>query len=127
MDKRAQGAKEQPAMEYGAIDLHKQRSVIRIVDADGTVVLERTVPTSRVGFERVFRERAPLRVLIETGTESEWVAQTIEACGHALVVVDPNYALMYGVRQRVVQTDRRGGGRAAEAKRLGLFPAAPPA
>jgi len=111
-------------MEYGAIDLHKQRSVIRIVDGDGTVVLDRTVPTSRAGFASVFRGRARLRVLIETGTESEWAAQTIEADGHAVVVVDPNYALMYGVRQRVVKTDRRDVAALAEANRLGIFRAA---
>ena len=36
-------------MEYGAIDLHKRRSQIRIVDEDGTVVLERRVDTTRAG------------------------------------------------------------------------------
>jgi len=77
MDKRAQGAKQQPAMEYGAIDLHKQRRVIRIVDAEGRVVLERTIATVRDGFERVFAGRGPMRVVVETGTESEWVAQAV--------------------------------------------------
>ena len=83
-------------MEYGAIDLHKQNSLIRIVDATGTVVLDRTITTTREGFTRVFAGRAPLRVLVESGTESEWVAQTVEASGHAVIVADPNYALMYG-------------------------------
>ena len=36
-------------MEYGAIDLHKRRSQIRIVREDGTVVLERRVDTTRGG------------------------------------------------------------------------------
>ena len=108
-------------MEYGAIDLHKQRSVIRIVDADGTVILERTITTTREGFERVFAGRGRLRVVVETGTESEWVAQTVEACGAEVVVVDPNYALMYGVRHRLVKTDRRDVAALAEANRLGIF------
>jgi|SoiMethySBSTD1v2_1073268.scaffolds.fasta_scaffold310492_1 transposase len=108
-------------MEYGAIDLHKQRSVIRIVDAEGRVVLERTIATVRDGFERVFAGRGPMRVVVETGTESEWVAQAVEACGAEVVVVDPNYALMYGVRQRLVKTDRRDVAALAEANRLGIF------
>jgi transposase len=62
-----------------------------------------------------------MRVLLETGTESEWVAQAVEACGHEVVVADPNYALMYGVRQRVVKTDRRDVAGLAEANRLGIF------
>ncbi len=108
-------------MEYGAIDLHKQNSLIRIVDATGTVVLDRTITTTREGFTRVFAGRAPLRVLVESGTESEWVAQTVEACGHAVIVADPNYALMYGARARAIKTDRRDVAALAEACRLGVY------
>ena len=106
-------------MEYGAIDLHLKRSLIRIVDERGQVVYERTVPTSADGFRQVFVGRSPMRVLLETGTESEWVAQTVEAYGHAVVVADPNYALMYGHRPRRVKTDRRDVAALAEACRLG--------
>ena len=66
-------------MEYGAIDLHARKTLIRIVDTDGAVILDRTITTTREGFAQVFGGRASMRVLIETGTESEWVAQTIEA------------------------------------------------
>jgi hypothetical protein len=77
-------------MEYGAIDLHKVHSVIRILEETGAVVLERKVTTTRESLTRVFAERAPMRVLVESGTESEWVAQTVEACGHEVIVADPN-------------------------------------
>jgi transposase len=108
-------------MEYGAIDLHARKTLIRIVETDGTVVLDQTIMTTRGGFATVFADRAPMRVLVETGTESEWVAQTIEACGHEVVVADPNYALMYGVRVRAVKTDRRDVAALAEACRLGIY------
>jgi transposase len=108
-------------MEYGAIDLHKRSSLIRIVDATGQVVLDRTITTSREGFTRVFAGRAPLRVVVESGTESEWVAQTVEACGHAVIVADPNYGLMYGARARAIKTDRRDVAALAEACRLGVY------
>jgi transposase len=111
-------------MEYGAIDLHTRKTLIRIVDADGTGVLDRTITTTREGLTKVFGERAPMRVLLETGTESEWVAQTIEACGHEVIVADPNYALMYGVQVRAVKTDRRDVAALAEACRLGIYRAA---
>ena len=110
-------------MEYGAIDLHKVHSVIRIIDETGAVVLERKVTTSREQLTRLFGERPALRVLVESGTESEWVAQCVEACGHEVVVADPNYALMYGARARAVKTDRRDVAALAEtiveADRLG--------
>jgi transposase len=111
-------------MEYGAIDLHARKTLIRIVAADGAVVLDRTITTTREGFAQVFGGRARMRVLLETGTESEWVAQVIEADGHEVVVADPNYALMYGVTVRAVKTDRRDVAALAEACRLGIYRAA---
>ena len=108
-------------MEYGAIDLHLRYSLIRIVDSDGTVVLERRITTTADGLQRVFAGRAPLRVVVETGTESEWVATVVEACGHTVIVADPNYALMYGQRQRRIKTDRRDVAALAEACRLGIY------
>jgi transposase len=105
-------------MEYGAIDLHARKTLIRFVDEDGTVLLDRTITTTRDGLAQVFRGRDRMRVLLETGTESEWVAQVIEAEGHEVIVADPNYALMYGVTVRAVKTDRRDVAALAEACRL---------
>lgn len=110
-------------MEYGAIDLHTKHSEIRIVTADGTVVLDTRIATGPDGFTRVFGGRARRRVLLEAGTESEWVAQHLEALGHEVVVADPNYLPMYG-RLRRVKTDRRDVAALAEANRLGHFRAA---
>ena len=108
-------------MEYGAIDLHKVKSQIRIVDADGAVRLETRIITSRAEFGRVFGARAPLRVVVESSTESEWVAQTLEALGHEVVVVDPNYVAMYGTRDRQIKTDKRDVAALAEACRTGVY------
>jgi transposase len=111
-------------MEYGAIDLHLRASQIRIVREDGSVILDRRIPTSREAFVARFGGRPRMRVLLETGTESEWVAQAIEGCGHEVIVADPNYALMYGARQRQVKTDKRDVAALAEACRLGIYRAA---
>src|SRR5262245_16917672 len=115
------GAKEQPAMEYGAIDLHTRRSQIRIVTADGTVVLDRRVDTRRSEFTRLFASRSRMRILIESSTESEWVAGCLEQLGHEVVVADPSYAAMYGARTRQVKTDRRDVAALAEACRRGVY------
>jgi transposase len=108
-------------MEYGAIDLHKRRSQIRIVQEDRSVVLERKVDTSRTDLDRVFAERPALRILIESSTESEWVAQHLETMGHEVIVADPNYAPMYGSRSRKVKTDKRDAQALAEACRTGIY------
>jgi transposase len=111
-------------MEYGAIDLHTKESEIRIVTATGQVIVHRRVATTRAALSSVFGERSRLRILLESGTESEWVAQHLEALGHEVVVADPNYALMYGQRSRRIKTDRRDAIALAEANRLGVYRAA---
>ena len=108
-------------MEYGAIDLHTRRSQIRIVDAEGRIVLERKIETTREDLARVFGPRARLRILIESSTESEWVAQQLEGLGHEVIVADPNDAAMYGSRSRKIKTDRRDGAALAEANRTGVY------
>jgi transposase len=108
-------------MEYGAIDLHLRRSVVRIIKEDDTVVLERRIETTREALNRVFAGRARLRILIESGTESEWVAQHLEGLGHEVVVGDPNYLPMYGARSRKVKTDGRDVAALAIANRRGVY------
>jgi transposase len=108
-------------MLYGAIDLHLRCSEIRVIDGDGRVVREKRVATSRETLTAAFAGLTDLRVLLETGTESEWVAQCLEAAGHTVVVADPNYAPMYGEVRRHVKTDRRDVRALAEANRRGWY------
>ena len=108
-------------MEYGAIDLHTRHTLIRIVTAEGRALVDRRIPTTREDLRSVFGGRPPARILIESGTESEWVAHTIESCGHEVIVASPNYALMYGHRDPQIKTDRRDVIALAEACRLGIY------
>ena len=93
-------------MEYGAIDLHKKESQIRMVTADGEVT-DCRIQTTRDRLTATFEGRAAMRILIEASTESEWVAQHLERLGHEVIVADPNYGAMYTRRSRRVKTDRR--------------------
>jgi transposase len=111
-------------MEYGAIDLHTKESQIRIVAEDGTVVVDGRIPTRRDRLTAIFGARLPMRILLESSTESEWVAQQLEDLGHQVVVADPNYAPMYGERTRRIKTDRRDVAALAEANRRGWYRAA---
>jgi transposase len=108
-------------MEYGAIDLHARYTWVRFVSGEGTLVFERRITTTREALEGVFNGRPRARVLVESATESEWVAQVIEACGHEVIVAAPSYALMYGHRDPHIKTDRRDVAALAEACRLGIY------
>ena len=108
-------------MVYGAIDLHMRASQIRIIDDAGAVQRDQRVPTTRERLTQAFASHGPMRILLETGTESEWVAQALEAAGHEVIVADPNYAPMYGEATRRIKTDRRDVAALAEANRRGWY------
>jgi transposase len=108
-------------MVYGAIDLHMRSSQVRIIDAEGQLVRETRVATTPERLTAAFAAHGPMRILLETGTESEWVAQVLEAAGHAVVVADPNFAPMYGEVRRRVKTDSRDVTALAEANRRGWY------
>ena len=108
-------------MEYGAIDLHSKESEIRIITAEGEVVLHRRITTRRDLLSGVFGTRSRMRILIESGTESEWVAQHLESLGHEVIVADPIYAPMYAHRGRGIKTDRGDVMGLAEGNRRGVY------
>ena len=108
-------------MVYGAIDLHLRTSRIRIIDGEGRVLRDGGVATTADRLVAAFASPGPMRIVIESGTESEWVAQALEAAGHEVVVVDPNFAPTYGDAQRKVKTDKRDVAALAEANRRGWY------
>ena len=106
-------------MEYGAIDLHKKESQIRILTEHGEMV-DRRIATTRDRFATVFGT-ARMRILLEAGTESEWVAHHFERLGHEVIVADPNFTPMYGHPNRRTKTDRRDVAALAEACQRGVY------
>ena len=107
-------------MDMIGIDLHKRESQLCTLAPDGGATEQRIV-TSRERFTALFGHRAPARILLAASTESEWVAQCLEALGHEVVVADPNYAPMYATCSRRVKTDKRDARTLAEALRLGAY------
>jgi transposase len=107
-------------MEHVAIDLGRPNSVMCQLNAEGKKSFRRFA-LNRSNLDRFFGGRPRCRVLVESSTESEWVAQYLEGLGHEMVVADPNYAPMYGERNRRVKTDRRDAEALFEANRLGIY------
>src|SRR5438034_9204377 len=63
-----------PAMTNSGIDLGRRMSQICILKQDGEFI-ERRVRTERDRFAAAFKAHPGARILIEAGTESEWVAR----------------------------------------------------
>jgi transposase len=91
---------------------------------DTEVIRDARVRTERAALVTAFAGHGPIRILVETSTDSEWVAQTLEAAGHTVVVIDPTFAPTYGTRSRAAKTDRRDVEALAEANRRGWYRAA---
>jgi transposase len=80
------------AMGTGAtagVDLGDRFTQICLLDAAGTVVLERRLPTRREALERFFQALPALRVALEAGTHSPWIARVITGLGHEVLVANP--------------------------------------
>ena len=107
-------------MDFIGFDLGKVSSQLCTITADGEL-LEQRIKTDRELLTKLLGTRPRSRILIEAGTESEWVARHLEALGHEVVVADPNFAPMYATRSRKVKTDRRDARTLAEACRLGAY------
>jgi transposase len=102
------------------MDLAKENSQLCIQTQLG-VILEKRIRTDRATLEQVFGGRAPMQVLMEAGTESEWVAQCLESLGHKVIVADPNFAPMYATRNRKIKTDKRDAQALLDALRAGTY------
>ena len=107
-------------MDFIGFDLGKVSSQLCIITTDGEL-LEHRLKTDREHLTKLLALRPQARILIEAGTESEWVARCLEEMGHAVIVADPNFAPMYATRSRRVKTDKRDARTLAEACRLGAF------
>ena len=88
-------------MEHVGIDVHKNQSQTCIITSEGEMI-EKRVNTERARFGTALSSHPGARILIESSTESEWVARCLEELGHEVIVADPNYAPMYGQRTRRV-------------------------
>lgn len=102
------------------MDLGTRESQLAIL-TDAGELIDRRIRTERVHLTTFFVGRPRMRILMEAGTESEWVGRCLEGIGHEVIIADPNYAPMYSQRSRKIKTDRRDAQALAEACRLGAY------
>jgi transposase len=94
-----------PAMEHIGIDLGGRESQVCIRDAEGTILLEKKVPTREL--EAFLLQRPRSMVVCETCSESFEIAAAAQRAGHDVKVVPATLARTLGVGLRGIKTDRR--------------------
>ena len=73
-------------MEYCGMDVHKKYSRVCELNEDGDILEEAKFPTTKQALQRRFGNREPMQIVLETGTESAWIAQSLENQGHEVIV-----------------------------------------
>jgi transposase len=71
------------------VDLGDRKSVICILDVDGTVCDRATILTTPASFERHFSGLPPARVVLEAGTHSPWASRLLTKLNREVLVADP--------------------------------------
>ena len=69
-------------------DLGSKTSEVCLLDSDGAVIERHKIRTTRKTFEALFGSLPRLRVALETGPSSNWVARLLDELGHETIVAD---------------------------------------
>src|SRR5688572_28172159 len=101
-------------------DLGKRKSQICLEDDAGNVLAQLRVST-RQHIAAALERYPKARVLLESSTSSEWVAQFLEQLGCDVVVGDPRFSPMYAHGNKKIKTDKRDAKALADALRMGAF------
>lgn len=71
------------------MDVHKRETQVCITEGAVRYSSSNASARSARGSPQSSGDRPRAQILLETSTESEWVAQAVEGRGHAVVVADP--------------------------------------
>lgn len=93
-------------MKHCGMDVHLQSTTAEVLDPRTGEIRHRVVATERGALKRWLASEARMRVVLEAGRSSHWVAELAEECGHEVVVVDPNRTKAVAVAGGHKKTDR---------------------
>jgi len=108
-------------MHYVGIDLANRTSAVCVVDERGNVVRQDGIKTDRSDLEALMNRLDYGRVLVEASPLAEWVAETVETCGHEAEIVEPRAAKKLAEVQK--KTDPRDARTLAQLARSGFYTA----
>jgi transposase len=98
------------------MDLGDQWSHYCILGLEGETLSEGKLRTTQADVAEFFQGIAPARVVIEVGTHSAWVQESIAGCGHEVLVANPR--LMEGSKRRKRKNDRIDANKLARLGRV---------
>lgn len=82
------------------MDLGDKRSQYCMLDADGQVLREGSLATSKKGIRQGFGALRRCRVAIEVGTHSPWVSRLVKSLGHEVIVANARQVKLISASSR---------------------------
>lgn len=104
------------ARRTAGIDLGDRRSRYCMINAEGVVIEEGELVNTGAGLAKVFAGEEPMRIALETGSQSGWIARTLAAWGHEVLVA--NARELRGIWGGPRKNDRRDAEKLARYARL---------
>ncbi len=86
------------------VDIGDKRSYVRLVGLDGELLEEVKVATNPAAIEKYFRSWPRLRVVLETGGQTNWIRRLIAGLGHEVFVADARQLRL--ISQSYAKNDR---------------------
>lgn len=93
-----------PTVDYVGIDVHSRYSEVCWLSESGEVRRRGRVRTSEAGLRKAFGEVASAKVLLESSSESPWVARQLSELGHSVTVVNPRQVRL--IAESTLKCDR---------------------
>jgi len=81
------------------LDLGDKRSQAVVLDASGEEVEQRSIASTREGFERAFKEYGGCVLVMEVGTHSPWASRVFKARGFRVIVANPRQVRLISASQ----------------------------
>ena len=108
--------------EYVGLDVSKEETTFCVMRSDGKIVATGKVPTTPVALFAMLSEHClcPARIVMETGTMSNWLSRELGKLGIAVTVVDARHVHAVMKLQRN-KTDANDAALLAEIARCGFF------
>ena len=86
------------------VDIGDKRSYVRLVGLDGELLDEVKLPTSPAALEKYFRSWPRLRVVLETGGQTNWIRRLLAGLSHEVLVADARQLRL--ISQSYAKNDR---------------------
>lgn len=74
---------------FVGIDVSDRTSVLVVLNAVGEKVRQRQISNRARSLQTEFSNRAPMRIALEVGAQSMWMARTLRSFGHEVYVANP--------------------------------------